>query len=91
MCYSRFVVVDMMIRYELIIIFTYYPPPPPICVWVGGLRNKPCISVSVSLVTHTFYLVHVYLVCIALDWALKVDHHPSLPVLSSLLVCLSAL
>ena len=79
MCYSRFVVVDMMICYKLltlrmcfvvVVVFTYKPPPPPppICVWVGGLHNKQCVSVSLSLVTHTFYLVHVYLVCIALDW-----------------------
>ena len=30
------------------------PPPPPTpqfqpCVWVGGLHNKPCVSVSVSV------------------------------------------
>ena len=29
-------------------IFTL-PPPPPLCVWVGGLHNKPCVSVSVSV------------------------------------------
>ena len=35
-----------------IYIFYISPPPPPpprICVWVGGLHNKPCVSVSVCV------------------------------------------
>ena len=35
-------------RYEC---FCFYivTPPPPFCVWVGGLHNKPCVSVSVCV------------------------------------------
>ena len=44
-----FFFLSFLFMYNYFIFISPPPPPPRICVWVGGLHNKPCVSVSVSV------------------------------------------